>query len=211
MVFNTHWHMDHTGGNAEFAAAGYVIAGSENCRKRMGQKIVNEDMGRTIEPSPEIARPVITFDQSMDLFQGAHAHIVKVAPAHTDSDAIAIFAKSGILHTGDLHFNGTYPVIDRFTGGSLDGMIAAAKTLLELVDDKTRVVPGHGPMADKSTLAAQLDLMSITRDRLAPFGDKKTEHGRSPRQATPGRSRRQMGTRIPATPGSTPAWPTDSG
>ena len=165
--------MDHTGGNADFAAAGYVIVGSENCRKRMGEKITMEDMGMTTEPSPEIARPVMTFDQSMDLFQGAPAHILKVAPAHTDSDAIVLFTNSNVLHAGDLHFNGTYPVIDRSSGGSLDGMIAATKRLLDLTDAKTRVIPGHGPLADKSTLTAQHSLLSLTHDRLAPLGEKK--------------------------------------
>ena len=173
ILFNTHWHMDHTGGNADFAAAGYVIAGSENCRKRMGQKIVMEDMGFTIEPSPESARPVTTFVESMDLYQGSPAHILKIAPAHTDGDAIVHFRDVGVLHTGDLHFNGSYPVIDRSSGGSLDGMIAATRQLLDLTDAKTRVVPGHGPMADKSTLAAQLALLSLTHDRLAPLGEKK--------------------------------------
>jgi glyoxylase-like metal-dependent hydrolase (beta-lactamase superfamily II) len=173
IVFNTHWHMDHTGGNADFAAAGFVIAGSENCRKRMGEKITMEDMGMTTDPSPETARPVMTFQNSMDLFEGSAAHIVKIAPAHTDGDAIVLFAKGGVLHTGDLHFNGTYPVIDRSTNGSLDGMTAATKKLLELSDDKTRVVPGHGALTDKKTLAAQLELLILTHDRLAPLGEKK--------------------------------------
>ena len=78
-----------------------------------------------------------------------------------------------MLHAGDLHFNGTFPVIDRSSGGSLDGMIAATKRLLDLTDAKTRVIPGHGPMADKSTLKAQLDLLSLTHDRLAPLAEKK--------------------------------------
>lgn len=173
LLFNTHWHFDHTGGNAEFAGAGYTIAGSANCRKRMGEKITMEDMGFTAEPSPEIARPVMTFDESMDLFQGSPAHITKIAPAHTDTDAIVLFPKAGILHTGDLHFNGLFPVIDRSTGGGLDGMAAATKQLLDMVDAKTRVIPGHGPMADKTTLAAQLSLLSLTHDRLAPLGEKK--------------------------------------
>lgn len=173
IVFNTHWHMDHTGGNAEFAGAGYTIVASENCRKRMGEKITMEDMGFTTEPSPEIARPVMTFEGSMDLFQGAPAHVVKIAPAHTDSDAIVLFHNAGVLHTGDLHFNGTYPVIDRSTGGSLDGMIAATRKLLEFTDAKTRVVPGHGPLSDKGTLEEQLLLLMLTHERLAPFGERK--------------------------------------
>jgi cyclase len=132
-----------------------------------------EDMGMTIEPSPEIARPVLTFDESMDLFQGSPAHILKIAPAHTDSDAIVYFPAANVFHTGDLHFNGTFPVMDRSTGGSLDGMIAANQRLLELCNAKTRVIPGHGALADKTTLAAQLALLILTHERLSPLGDKK--------------------------------------
>ena len=173
ILFNTHWHFDHTGGNADFAEAGYVIAGSAACRKRLGETILLEDMGMTVNPLPEGSRPTVTFEETMDLYQGAPAHVVKFAPAHTDTDSVVIFAKSGVLHTGDLLFNGAFPVIDRSTGGSLDGMMAASKRLLEMTDDKMKVVPGHGPLGDKTSIAAQLEMMQLTRDRLAPLGEKK--------------------------------------
>jgi cyclase len=172
-VFNTHWHFDHTGGNSAFAKAGFTLVGSSACRTRLGQTIVFEDMGMTREPSPEIAWPTVTFDQGMSLFEPSEVKITKFAAAHTDTDAIAFFEKHNVLHTGDLHFSGVYPVIDRSTGGSLDGMIAASRLLLTLGDDHTRVIPGHGPVGDKTALRAQLDLLNVVHDRLAPFGEKK--------------------------------------
>jgi glyoxylase-like metal-dependent hydrolase (beta-lactamase superfamily II) len=128
------------------------------------------------DPSPEAARPVVTFDDRLTLHatgSAATVTLTKIKPAHTDTDIIAVFEKSGVLHTGDLLFARAFPVIDRFTGGSLDGMIAATKTLLDLTDDKTRIVPGHGPLCGKPELKAQLDLLQLTRDRLAPLAEKK--------------------------------------
>lgn len=172
-VFNTHWHFDHTGGNVAFAKAGFTLIGSTACRTRLGQRIVFEDMAMTMDPSPEVAWPTETFDQGMSLFAPTEVKFTKIAPAHTDTDAIAFFEKHNVLHTGDLHFSGVYPVIDRSTGGSLDGMVAASRLLLNLGDDRTRVIPGHGPVGNKTALKAQLDLLSLVHDRLAPLGEKK--------------------------------------
>ena len=172
-LFNTHWHFDHAGGNSEFAKAGFTIVGSTACRKRLGETIVFEDLGMTSEPAPETSRPAVTFDQDLSLYEASKVQITKIAPAHTDTDAIAFFEKQNVLHTGDVLFAGVFPVIDRSTGGSLDGMIAASKQLLTLGDEKTRVIPGHGPLTDKAGIQAQLDLLNTVHDRLAPLGEQK--------------------------------------
>ena len=172
-LFNTHYHFDHTGGNPAFVDAGYVVVGSANCRARMGQTIVFEDMARTMEPSPENARPTITFEQGLKLYSPLEVQITKVAPAHTDTDAAVFIASRNTLITGDLHFSGLFPVIDRSTGGSLDGITAATKLLLTMGDEKTRVVPGHGVIGDKTAIRAQLELLNVVHDRLAPLGEKK--------------------------------------
>jgi glyoxylase-like metal-dependent hydrolase (beta-lactamase superfamily II) len=172
-MVNTHWHFDHTGGNAPFAAAGYSILANTATRTRLGQRINFEDFGMVIEPAPEAAWPIATFDDRLTLHALQPVTFTKIKPAHTDTDIVAHFEKYNILHTGDLLFAGTFPVIDRATGGSLDGFIAAAKTLLDMTDDKTRVVPGHGPLSTKATLTAQYDLLRLVRDRLAPLADKK--------------------------------------
>jgi cyclase len=174
-LVDTHWHFDHAGGNDAFAAAGFSIVASTATRTRLGQRITLEDLGMTAEPLPEPARPTTTFDDRLTLYAGAVGPITltKFKPAHTDTDIVAVFEKHGILHTGDLLFARAFPVIDRSTGGSLDGYIAATQKLLEMVDDKTRVVPGHGPMSTRAELTAQHDLLRLTRDRLAPLAEKK--------------------------------------
>ncbi len=173
-LFNTHWHFDHVGGNGDFAAAGYAIIGSAQCRQRMGQTINFEDLGMQVPPSPEGQRPAVTFDEKLDVYTPPRVRLVKFAPAHTDTDAVAIVDAYGILITGDLVFSGAFPVIDRSTGGSLDGMMAASAKLLTMTDAKTRVIPGHGPLGGPEIIQAQLDLLKTVHDRLAPLGEKKT-------------------------------------
>lgn len=174
LLFNTHWHFDHVGGNGPFAADGYCIVGSGPCRRRLSETIVFEDLGMTFQPLPESDRPTVTFDKEMTLYGPSDVKVAKVAPAHTDTDAYVVYVKHNVLQTGDLFFNGAFPVIDRSTGGSLDGMIAASQLLLGIVGEGTRIIPGHGPMARKPDLQAQLDLLKTVRDRLAPWGEKKT-------------------------------------
>jgi glyoxylase-like metal-dependent hydrolase (beta-lactamase superfamily II) len=173
-LVDTHWHFDHAGGNDAFAAAAFSIVASTATRTRLGQRITFEDMGMTVEPSPQSAWPTTTFDDRLTLHAGdaGPVTLTKFKPAHTDTDIVAVFDKHGILHTGDLLFARAFPVIDRSTGGSLDGYIAATQKLLEMVDDKTRVVPGHGPMSTKAELTAQHDLLRLTRERLAPLAEK---------------------------------------
>ncbi|MCX5662906.1 MAG: MBL fold metallo-hydrolase [Planctomycetota bacterium] len=172
-LFNTHWHFDHTGGNGDFVKAGFTVVGSGACRARMGQKIVFEDMGMTMEPSPDAARPSVTFDDKLKLYEPSPVAVTKIAPAHTDTDAVLLFEKQNVLHTGDLLFSGMFPVIDRSSGGSLDGMIASSKQLHGMCDDKTRVVPGHGPLGSREPLKAQHELLLKVRELLAPYGEKK--------------------------------------
>jgi cyclase len=169
-LFNTHWHGDHAGGNPAFFDAGFTILASAATRERLGQAVFLQDMGMTTQPAPENAKPVITFEDKTTLYSPSKITITKIPPAHTDTDAVAYFEKYNVLHTGDLLFVGVFPVIDRATGGSLDGMIAAGKLLLTFGDDKTRIIPGHGPLTDKSGIKAQIDLLSTVHDRLAPLG-----------------------------------------
>lgn len=175
VLVNTHWHFDHVGGNTAFGEAGYTLVGSGLCRKRLGEKILLEDLGMTFEPTAEVGRPTITLDTAMTLIGpgGASVTLTKLPPSHTDTDISVRFEKYNIIQTGDTFFNGAFPVIDRSTGGSLDRMIEVTKLLLTQVDDSTRIIPGHGPMAKKADLKGQLDLLEKTRELLAPFAARK--------------------------------------
>ncbi len=171
MLINTHWHADHVGGNAALAKAGVdVIVSHDNTLKRMSTPQAIELFGMDIPAAPAEARPNLTFAEQISVHRGdEEIQVLHFAPAHTDSDSVIVFKNANVLVAGDLFFNGFYPFIDYSSGGSLDGMIAATDRMLSLVDDKTKIVPGHGPVGGKSELAAVKEMLAAVRDKLKPL------------------------------------------
>lgn len=169
-VLNTHWHGDHTGGNENLGEAGALIVAHENVRKRMSVEQFIEAFGRKVPPSPEGALPVVTFTDAVTFhLNGDEIHAFHVEPAHTDGDAIVHFRKANVIHMGDLFFNGLYPFIDISSGGSVDGMIAAAERGLAVADEHTKIIPGHGELGDAKDLKAFRDMLVAIRDRIKPM------------------------------------------
>ncbi len=166
-VVNTHWHGDHTGGNENMGAAGAIIVAHENVRVRMSAEQFLEAFNNRVPPAPEAARPVITFTDAMTFhWNDDELHVFHVDPAHTDGDAIIHFKGANAVHMGDTYFSGMYPFIDVSTGGSIDGMIAAADEVLARIDDATKIIPGHGPLSNKAELRAYHDMLATVRDRV---------------------------------------------
>jgi glyoxylase-like metal-dependent hydrolase (beta-lactamase superfamily II) len=164
LLVNTHWHFDHTGGNGALAAAGATIIAHENTYKRLSEKITIEFFKMTAEPVPESARPVVTFADSNTIrLNDETITLTHVAPAHTDTDIIVHFKNADIIHAGDLVFNGAYPFIDYSTNGSVSGMIAAVDTIRKMMGEKTRVIPGHGPVATAADLKKFRDMMATVQ------------------------------------------------
>ena len=169
-LINTHWHFDHTGGNVALAGLGAKIVAHENVRKRLGSDQYMADFQMKVPASPLAALPVVTLGDSATLFlNGEEIHLAHVAPAHTDGDIFIHFRKANILQTGDLFTNGFYPNIDSSSGGWIGGMIAAADRILGIVDDKTRIIPGHGPLATKDDLKASRAMLAEVRDKVEPL------------------------------------------
>ena len=167
-VINTHWHSDHAGGNEYFGRAGSVIIAHDNARERLKSGVYLETHDLDVEPAPHEALPVITFRDSMTLhLNGEAAEILYVEPAHTDGDAFVWFRDSNVIHTGDIFLNGVYPLVDYSSGGTIDGSIAAADTLLALINDQTRLIPGHGPVAGKADVKAFRDMLATLCERVA--------------------------------------------
>lgn len=165
-VINTHWHGDHTGGNEAVGQAGAVIMAHHNVRKRMGT--AGMFRGQPREASPPGALPVVTFDDGVSLhLNGDHVTARHVAHAHTDGDVLVKFEKANVLHMGDVYFNGLYPFIDLESGGGIEGFLAAIRTGVELADDATLVVPGHGPVSNRAELAAYGAMLQRYRDAIA--------------------------------------------
>jgi len=166
-VIDSHWHFDHVGGNETFAKAGAVVIAQTNTRTRLMSEQVNPLGGGRQRAFPPAAWPQITFDDSMALhFNGDDITVTHVPQAHTDGDAIVLFRKADVLFAADLFNSGDYTRIDP-RGGSIDGMIAAYRALLPMLDDKVRVVPGRGRVAGKKDLEDYLNVMIALRDRIA--------------------------------------------
>ena len=167
VLVNTHWHFDHAGGNERLAKAGARIVAHDNCRKRLSTDQVVEFMDMKSPASPKTAWPLVTCSGEMSLHVNGEDIVLTAVPAaHTDGDLLVHFRGPNLLHMGDLFFNGFYPFIDYSSGGWIGGMVVAAKSGLALCDDKTRIVPGHGPMATPTDLKAYLAFLETMHDRL---------------------------------------------
>jgi glyoxylase-like metal-dependent hydrolase (beta-lactamase superfamily II) len=167
-VVNTHWHGDHTGGNENMGKAGALLVAHENVRRRMSAEQFNATFNRSTPSSPEAALPVVTFTDAVTFhWNGDEIRVRHVPPAHTDGDSVVHFVKADVVHMGDLFFNGGYPFVDVSSGGRIDGVIAAAEQALAKVGEKTRIIPGHGPVATKADLQAYRDTVKTLRDRIA--------------------------------------------
>ncbi len=166
-VVNTHWHRDHTGGNEHLGEAGAIIVAHENVRTQMSTYHFRKEFNQTIPASPEAALPVITFAQSMTFYwNGDEVRVLHVGPAHTDGDSIVFFREANVIHMGDTFFNGMYPFFDVSTQGSIAGMIQAADTVLQLANDRTKIIPGHGPLGGIDELRASRAMLMTVHDRV---------------------------------------------
>ncbi len=167
-VLNTHVHGDHVGGNENFAATGAIIVGHESIRERMSAEQVSELTNRTTPAYPDSALPIVTFQSGLSFYwNGLTAEIAHLPNAHTDGDSAVWIAEANVLHMGDIYFNGRFPFIDIDTGGSVDGIIAAANWALDLADENTVIVPGHGEIANRAALLAYRDMLVEARALVA--------------------------------------------
>jgi glyoxylase-like metal-dependent hydrolase (beta-lactamase superfamily II) len=150
-LINTHWHFDHTDGNEWLHCIGAEIAAHENTRKHLSVTTRVEDWNFTFPPAPAAALPTELFNSEQTLhLNGATLALKYYPPAHTDSDISVHFTDADIIDVADTLWNGHFPFIDYSTGGSIDGMIRAAEANVAGVTDKTIVIPGHGPIGNKS-------------------------------------------------------------
>jgi glyoxylase-like metal-dependent hydrolase (beta-lactamase superfamily II) len=172
-VINTHWHWDHTDGNGWVHRKGATIVAHANTAKHLRETIRVSEWGHTFTPVTTSDRPTRLVGSSEDLaFGGETVRMRYYGPAHTDGDLSIYFANADVLATGDTWWNGLYPFIDYVAGGSIDGMINAMKANISMSGDRTIVVPGHGPVGNKSELVEYRDMLVAIRGRVAEL--KKT-------------------------------------
>ena len=167
-LVNTHFHGDHTGGNEPFAKDGVTIVSEVNVKNRLAAGTTNGLTGVQTPPAPPAALPSKTYTGSFKIrLNGRVADLKHIANAHTDGDTYVWFKTANVLSTGDTFTNGRYPNIDFANGGNIKGMIAATDAYLKLTNAKTRIVPGHGPIADKAALTEYRTMLVTARDRMA--------------------------------------------
>ena len=167
-LINTHYHGDHTGGNENLGKGGTLIFSHHNVRERLssGTFIAAFDMKR--EPLPREGLPVVTFSEDISFHLNGHSiRAIHVPQAHTDGDSFIYFKKANVIHAGDIFFNGFYPFIDVEHGGSVKGMIKAVDQILSLADDKTKIIPGHGPLGNKAQLKDFRQMLEMVNERLS--------------------------------------------
>jgi glyoxylase-like metal-dependent hydrolase (beta-lactamase superfamily II) len=165
-LFNTDWHPDHTGSNETLAAGGTRILAHQHTKEYLSVDLVDCE-GQKHLPLPARALPTDAFLTSGTLtFGGDKVEYHYLGQAHTDGDVGVWLPDANVLVAGDVLAVGQYPVPDYTTGGWLGGLMTATKTLLDLTNADTRIVPGVGPLQTRADLQAQLDMLTTLRDRL---------------------------------------------
>ncbi|MEM7432478.1 MAG: MBL fold metallo-hydrolase [Pseudomonadota bacterium] len=163
-IVNTHHHGDHVGNNAVFADDGTLVFAHENLRKRV-----------VIDPTAaggQTGIPTITFhDEIRFHVNDNQAQVIHMPAAHTDGDAIVFFKKKNVIDAGDIMFNYLFPFIDLDSGGTVAGYIAAQQKMVDMSDEETKIIPGHGPLASKADMEANLATLAEGSKRVQALVD----------------------------------------
>ncbi|MEP1488140.1 MAG: MBL fold metallo-hydrolase [Algibacter sp.] len=164
-LVNTHHHGDHTGGNENIGQLGATIIAHNNVKKKIAGKTDQKGL------------PTITFNDKLNIqVNNETVLIFYVENAHTNSDAMLYFTESNVLHTGDTYFNGRYPYIDLKSNGSVNGYINAVKSAMMLIDENTKIIPGHGNHSNFNEYKSFLSMLETIKSKvLKEIADGKTE------------------------------------
>jgi len=166
-LINTHWHQDHSGGNENFVKNGAIIIAHENVRERLNAEQFVDFLNKTFEASPLNALPTITYKDSITFyFNEDKIDVYHLPNAHTDGDSIIYFNKRNIIHTGDIYVNGRYPFIDHSSGGSIDGIITGIEKIISIIDNETKIIPGHGLLSNLGELQDYLIMLKDIRQQV---------------------------------------------
>lgn len=170
-IINTHFHFDHVGGNEIFAEEGAILIAHANSRKRMSEEWkVPEIFGMkwpTVPPYPEPFLSQVCLNDSLMLhFNNDTVQAIHLPNGHSGGDVIIIFKEANVIHTGDLYLSNGFPIVDIFHGGSVNGTIAAVDQIIEMCDENTVIIPGHGHLSNREELQAYRDMLVTARDRI---------------------------------------------
>ena len=166
-LINTHWHQDHTEGNENFVKNGAIMIAHENVRERLNSEQFVDFLNKTFEAFPLNALPTITYNDSITFyFNEDKIDVYHLPHAHTDGDSLIYFNKKNIIHTGDIYVKGRYPFIDHSSGGSIDGIITGIEKIISIIDNKTKIIPGHGLLSNLGELQDYLIMLKDIRQQV---------------------------------------------
>ena len=166
-VLNTHFHGDHTGGNAQFGRESTIVA-HDNVRKRLaaGQPAVAAGQQGT-PPAPKEALPVVTYAQSVSIhFNGEEIKVLHYPAGHTDGDSVILFTASNVAHLGDDFFAGRFPFVDLSSGGSVQGLTRNIGDLIARLPADVKIIPGHGPLSSIDDLKTYHRMLTTTTEHV---------------------------------------------
>ncbi len=166
-VLNTHYHGDHAGSNLAFGEAGSIIVGHRNVRARLASGTEIKVFNMVTPPAEPVALPSLTYADGMDIsINGETVSLFHVENAHTDGDTVMKFVGRNVVHTGDVLFNGFFPFIDVAHGGTLAGYIQGQNAIIDLSDDDTIIIPGHGEITDRAGVIRNKTMLETALKRL---------------------------------------------
>jgi glyoxylase-like metal-dependent hydrolase (beta-lactamase superfamily II) len=175
-VINTHYHGDHTGGNAIFQKDAPILA-QENVRKRLesgGTAGNGGSMHMENKPAPKEALPIITFEHDVTVhLNGEDIRALHFPAGHTDGDSVIYFPQSNVVHMGDDFVTYGFPFIDVDSGGSIDGMIDGVEKAVAQLPADVKVIPGHGPVSTLDDVRAYVKMLKETRAVVQKAIDRK--------------------------------------
>jgi glyoxylase-like metal-dependent hydrolase (beta-lactamase superfamily II) len=169
-LINTHIHGDHVGGNENLANLGVLIFAHDNTRTKFLEESSHfPRQGGSFAPQQAAGgRPLITYDSAIGFhLNGEEVRAFLAPPSHTDGDTFVYFPESDVLHLGDVFRTTSYPIIDKFNGGTLRGTIAALDLAISMAGPDTKVIPGHGlEIVGLAEMQEFLDMILDIRDQV---------------------------------------------
>ncbi len=167
-LFNTHMHGDHSGGNARFNTETVTLVAQDNVHERIKSNLKKKVDNQTLsEEDYKKMLPEVTFSEDITFYDGTETIMAfHVHNAHTDGDAMVYFTQNNVLHMGDTYFSGRYPYIDLKSGGSIQGYIAAHKKALMVINEDTKIIPGHGRPSNAKELKVYVQMLEEITEKI---------------------------------------------
>jgi cyclase len=177
-IINTHFHYEHTNGNLTFGAEMIPIVAHENARIKMEKdRTLSAPENLVQKGYPVKGLPTVTFIERMQLYDDQEIiELTHLRNAHTDGDVLIQFKKANVFYTGDIFVTTGLPYIDQNNGGDIYGMINAMNYIINVADDESKIVPGHGKVSGMKEMRVYRDMLTTIRNKTIQLArEKKTE------------------------------------